>query len=133
MISFLSANKDLGLLIMRAGLGIMMVLHGWPKIIGGPDRWESLGRNTEFLGITFLPVFWGFMGALAEFLGGALLAAGFFARTAAFFLICTMIVAAATHLGKGDGLMGASHAIEVGFAFFGLLFLGPGKFALNQK
>jgi RNA polymerase sigma-70 factor (ECF subfamily) len=38
----------------------------------------------SFLGITFWPVLWGFMAAMSETLGGALLAAGFLTRLAAF-------------------------------------------------
>lgn len=36
MLNFLNAYTDLGLFILRAGLGIMfMVAHGWPKLIEG--------------------------------------------------------------------------------------------------
>lgn len=133
LISFLSARKEGGLLVMRLGLGLMMMTHGWPKLIGGPDKWERLGGNMEHLGISLFPVFWGLMAALSEFAGGALVAIGFWSRTASCFLIFTMIVAALTHFSSGEGLSGASHAIEVGFAFFGILVLGPGKYSVNQK
>jgi len=133
LVSFLSSRKEGGLLVMRLGLGLMMMTHGWPKIIGGPDKWERLGGNMEYLGISFFPVFWGLMAALSEFAGGALVALGFWSRTASFFLVFTMIVAALTHFSSGEGLSGASHAIEVGFAFLGLMVLGPGKYSLNQK
>ena len=37
------------------------------------------------------------------------------------------------HLGKGDGLMGASHAIEAGILFLSLILIGPGRYSLNGR
>lgn len=37
------------------------------------------------------------------------------------------------HLGMGDGLAGASHAMEAGIMFLGLLLIGPGRFALDER
>ena len=36
------------------------------------------------------------------------------------------------HLNGGDGIMGASEAIELGFTFFGFIFLGPGRFSIDK-
>ncbi len=44
-----------------------------------------------------------------------------------------MIIAALVHFGKGDGLSGASHAIELGIVCFGLIFIGPGKYSIDKK
>ena len=35
--------RDVGLLILRVGLGIAFLVHGWPKITGGPKFWTGLG------------------------------------------------------------------------------------------
>ncbi len=124
---------DFGLLFIRIGIGIMYLYHGYPKIMGGPDKWAKLGSAMQFVGVSFLPVFWGFMAAISEFGGAILLIAGYFFRPACVFLTITMAVAAAMHLGKGDGLQAASHAIENGILFFGLLFVGPGKYSLDRR
>jgi putative oxidoreductase len=73
------------------------------------------------------------MAALTELAGGVLLIIGLFFRSACIFLAITMAVAAAMHLGKGDGLQVASHAIEDGILFLGLFFIGPGKFSMDKK
>ena len=125
--------KDQGLLIARIGLGGMMIFHGLPKLIGGVAKWEAIGGSMQNLGITFIPVFWGFMASAAEGVGGLLILLGLLFRPAALLIIFTMIVAAIQHLSAGDGLMGASHAIETGLAFFILLFPGPGRFSLDNK
>lgn len=133
VLSNLGRYKDAGLLILRVGLGAMMIFHGYPKIIGGPEGWAQLGASTKYVGINFLPTFWGLMAALAEGLGGVLIILGLWFRPAAIFLMLNMIVASAMHLGKGDLLSDASHAIELAFVFAGLIFIGPGKYSVDKK
>jgi putative oxidoreductase len=104
----LHKHVDTGLLVLRVGIGIMFLLHGAPKLFGGPSKWTGVGGAMGNLGITFMPAFWGFMAGLAEFGGGLLLILGLFVRPAAAFLIFTMFVAAMNHIAGGDGIMGAS-------------------------
>ena len=124
---------DLGLLILRLGIGIMFVLHGTPKITGGIELWTKLGSSMGNLGIDFVPPFWGFMAALSEFGGAILLILGVGFRLASFLMLTTMCVATAHHFGKGDGIQGASHALEAGILFLSLFFTGPGKYTLRYK
>jgi Predicted membrane protein len=130
--SKLDKYHDQGLLVLRIGLGIMFIYHGAPKLFGGPHHWLQLGMAMGALGIHFLPVFWGFMAALAEFAGGILLIAGLLFRPACLFLLIDMIVAAAMHLSKHQGLGAASHAIEDGIVFLSLLLIGPGKLSMGH-
>lgn len=133
ILTFLNKYRELGLLILRVGLGVMFILHGWPKIKAGPAQWTELGHAMANLGVTFQPVFWGFMAALAEFGGGICLVLGFATRPVAMVMAFNMLVAATHHLMGGDGLMVASHAIEDGVAFLSLVFLGAGKFSIDGK
>jgi putative oxidoreductase len=132
LLTKLDKYRDIGLLLLRVGIGIMFMMHGYPKLIGGEEKWESLGNNMGNLGITFAPVFWGFMAAFAEFGGGILLALGLFFRPAAFLLFFTMFVAAIRHISAGDGFNGYSHAAESAILFFSLIFTGPGKYSLDE-
>ena len=129
----LGKYRNTGLLLLRIGLGIMSIIHGFPKLAGGPDGWTGLGGSMKVIGINFLPIFWGFMAAVSETFGGFFLIVGLFFRPALILLIFTMIIAALVHFGKGDGLQGASHAIELGIVFFGLIFIGPGKYSVDKK
>lgn len=124
--------KDLGLLILRIGIGLMFILHGWPKLTGGPEKWEQIGTTMELLGVNFAPVFWGFMAGFAEVVGGALIMFGFFFRIACILLVITMLVASIRHMAAGDGFGGYSHALEAAILFLSLLFIGPGKFSLDK-
>lgn len=128
----LGKYSDLGLLIMRIGVGAMMIVHGYPKLIAGPEKWGRLGKSMEQFGISYAPEFWGFMASFAESIGGLLLIVGWMYRPATLLLLITMIVASAKHLGAGDGIAGSSHPIELAFVFFGLLILGPGKYSIDK-
>lgn len=111
----------------------MFMFHGWPKLAGGAKQWAKLGKATATLGIDFAPTFFGFMAAVSEFFGGLLLALGLLFRPAAALMAATMVVAASLHLDRGDGLGGASHAIESSILFCALLLIGPGAYALDAK
>jgi putative oxidoreductase len=125
--------RDMGLLILRFGLGLMFMTHGGPKLSGGPAYWKVIGKSMHLLGVDWWPTFWGFMAGFAEFGGGLLLLLGLFSRPACLLLICTMIVATKQEFANGGGLNGASHAIEAGIVFLSLLFIGPGTYSLDNS
>ena len=125
--------KDLGLLIIRLGVGLSFALiHGLPKMLGGPSGWEKIGGAMGYVGIHFLPMFWGFMASATEAVGGIFIVLGLFFRPACIFMAFTMLVASLMMISK-EGFGDASHAIEVGFVFLGLLFIGPGKYSVDRK
>lgn len=120
--------RDLGLLFLRIGMGVMYLYHGIPKLMGGTALWRKLGAAVSYVGIDFAPVTFGLAAALSETAGALFLMLGLFFRPALFFLIVTMGVAASMHLGRGDGLQVASHAIENAIVFFSLILIGPGRY-----
>jgi putative oxidoreductase len=130
---FLDKYRDVGLLILRVGIGVMFVLHGYPKLIAGPETWAMIGGSMKVLGIGFAQTAWGFMAALSECAGGILLVLGFLTRPACFFLLTTMVVATMMHIGKGDSFLKYSHAMESGILFLSLILIGPGKYSLDGQ
>jgi putative oxidoreductase len=132
LFSGLGRYTNAGLFIMRAGLGVMMVIHGLPKIAGGPAKWESLGHAMAHLNIHFAPAFWGFMSAATEAVGGLFCILGLWFRPVALLLVFNFIVASVSHLAGGDSVAASSHAIELFFVFAGLLFLGPGVYSVDK-
>lgn len=128
--------KDLyvsySLLILRVIASVMMIInHGWNKILAGQEKWNRLGTAlTDFIGIDFTSVFFGFMAAFSESIGMVMVIFGIFTRPAAFLLLFTMFVASMNHLvdGKFPEL-----AIMYLIVMLVLLISGPGKFSLDYK
>jgi len=129
ILASLGKYRNTGLFLMRLGLGVMFMLHGYPKLLGGPETWTNVGGAMKYLGITFVPAAWGLAAAAIETFGGFLILIGLAFRPVCLFLLFTMIVAATMHLQTSTNYMDASHAIEVGFVFLELAFIGPGKYS----
>lgn len=133
LLSSLGKYRNTGLLIIRAGLGVMMIYHGYPKLLGGLEQWEAVGSSMKYLGVNFTPAIWGFLAAVTETFCGFLILIGLAFRPACILLMFTMAVAATMHMSNGDGLMIASHAMELGIVFLGLVFIGPGRYSIDKK
>lgn len=130
----LKTNVDLGLLILRVGIGLAFCyVYGYPKLMGGPEKWEQLGGVMMKIGVPCIPAFWGFMAALAEGLGGLLLILGLGTRTAAGFLAFTMVMASVHHISSGDPLFKSAHAMEMAAVFIALICAGSGKYAIRPS
>jgi putative oxidoreductase len=123
---------DLGLLTLRAGIGLMFgFIHGLPKILAGVTMWRSLGGAfNRLVGISFAPAFWGFAAAAAEFGGGLLLVAGIFFRPVLALMLFTMTIAIASIIRGGYGFSGAVQPFELAIVLVALFVTGPGKFTL---
>ncbi len=128
-------NKiNIALLILRIGFAFSVAYaHGYGKITGGTDTWMKLGSSMEDFGITFAPIFWGFMAAFAEFFGAIMIGVGFCTRLGAFLLGFTMLVAFYGHMHGGDGFGDASHAFDLMMVSIFFLIMGAGKFSLDNK
>lgn len=129
--NYLEKYRDVGLLVARLGLGIgFFYYHGYGKLTGGPERWQGLGENMEMFGITFLPMFWGFMLTMAETLGATFIAIGFLFRPTCLVLGFGMFVAWLSHVTSGQGNPG--HSFKNLFVLLGLMLIGPGKYSLDS-
>jgi len=111
----------------------MFILHGYPKMFGGPEKWTEVGGAMQYLGIDFAPMFFGFMAGVIEFFGGIFLIGGLFFTPTVLCLFFVMLVATAKHVGATDGFANISHSVEIAIVFLSLLFIGPGKYSLDKK
>src|SRR5262249_36758021 len=133
ILTSLGKFRDLGLLILRVGLGVMMIKFGMPKIMAGPAKWAELGQTMHLFGISFFPVFWGFMCAIAETLGGALMVIGFLFRPATILLTINMVVAAVAVYSRSRGdFMMWSRPAELALVFASLILIGAGKYSVDR-
>ena len=119
-----------GLLIIRLGLGLgFIIYHGWSKLIGGPEEWQSLGSVMAHIGINFSHTFFGFMAGFSESIAALFIALGLFFQPMLALLGFTMIMAAVSHIATGRGSPG--NALTFLVISLGLIFTGPGKYSLD--
>ena len=133
ILSWLSQYRDLGLLFLRVGIGTMMVLHGWPKLAGGIQQWEKLGKAMSLVGISFLPGFWGFSSAMVETVGGVLIVLGFCFRPVAILMTFNFIVATVFLYKTTAQFIEWSRPAETLILFFSLIFIGAGKYSIDRS
>jgi putative oxidoreductase len=121
----------LGLTIIRSGIGILFIGHGYLKILKGSDELKWMGKQMSVLGITFLPTLWGISALLAELVGGICLTLGLYTRIASLFLAFTMGIATAYHIKNGDSYGYISFPLSQLIIFVGLILTGGGPLSLD--
>jgi putative oxidoreductase len=122
----LPASADAGVLILRVGISLLMLTHGYAKL-------ESfLGGNREFadpIGIGeqlsyILTIF-------AEFGCSILLILGLFTRAALIPLIITMLVVVLIVHGE-DPFDKKEHGISFLIVYITLFLTGPGRYSVDS-
>lgn len=127
-LSFLPKSVDFGLLVLRLGFGLpMLILHGWPKV----GKFATMAPHFNYFGVPpevnlGLVIF-------AEVVCAALIAIGLFSRLAALVLTINMSVAffiahSAAFTGEKPGEMAYLYLA----AYFVILIAGPGKFSADR-
>ncbi len=125
------STLELGLLLIRMGIGFVFMVYGALKLLSGPAKWIWLGQQLAPFGITFLPAVWGFIAANVEFFGGLCLIFGFATRPVALLLVCLLTVALTYHVRNGDGFEVYAQALLCMVIAIAFLISGPGKYALD--
>jgi putative oxidoreductase len=123
----LNGSANLGVLILRITLGVLMLTHGYPKFEKMLSGDMSFG-NPIFLGeglSLILTVF-------AELVCSILLILGLLTRPAVFFLATTMAVAAFI-IHAGDGIGKQEKALMYLAGYVCLWFTGPGKYSADER
>ena len=131
---FLGIGSGWGLLLIRIGVGLVFIFHGYPKMTG---RWgdckgsrESLKKNIRSFGLPF-PHQLAILVGIIEYFGGMLLMAGLFTRFVAFAIAVIMLVASGkNYAGKGF-LGGADMPFSLFMTLLGLFLLGSGSISLD--
>jgi len=127
-----TGSMHFALLIIRVGFGVIFMFHGWPKITAGVETWTWLGGAMGNIGLGFAPAFWGFLAAMAEFVGGLFLVLGLLTRPFAAMMLFTMIMATLMHFVNGDPQSTILHTTKGIAVFAGFLFSGAGKYSVDS-
>lgn len=129
----LDRNTDLGLLILRLSIGILMLLHGVSKLMHGAGFIEDVVTGAG------LPSFIAYGVYVGEVIAPLFIIFGYGTRVAAAIFAFNMIVAVGLVHGGDIFTLGEAGgwSLELqGLYFFGavaLIFTGAGKYALSNK
>jgi putative oxidoreductase len=129
----LNRNTDIGLLILRLSLGVLMILHGISKLVYGPGFIENIVLSSG------LPSFVAYGVYVGEVIAPIFIILGYGTRIAAAIFAFNMLVAVG--LVHASGIFSLNETggwiLELqGLYFFGalvLVFTGGGKYALSNK
>ncbi len=128
-----STQQDIGKLILRITLGVLVFLHGISKLEGGLDGIFKLVETQGF------PGFFAYGVIIGEVIAPLLVITGFFSRIGGI-VICINMLFALYLVHQGDiGRLNeqGGWAIELQLMYlFGaaaVALLGPGKWAFNQR
>ncbi len=116
-------NLDVGLLLLRVGVGLVFVAHGVAKF-------QNMdGTIAFFNGIGFTS-FWAYLVASVELFGGLAMLIGIFTEIAGVLLAMVMLVAI-LKLKFAQGFLGGYEfdALLL-LASFAMVLTGPGKYAM---
>ena len=119
------AMNDLALLILRIGLGILFILHGWPKIKNPTGMKGMVGTLPSILS------------AIAEFLGGLGVLFGLLTQIAALGIFFNMLVALYFHKFKwndvfiGKEKFGYEYPFILCLVALALVLMGAGAYSLD--
>jgi putative oxidoreductase len=121
--------KPVALLLLRLGLGLIFIYHGYPKLF--THAHEAL-RQFPKMGF---PSYFAYIAGVVEFFGGWLLVLGLFTRIAALFLAGEMAIAIIrVHLPQG-GLTAVSNyqlPLALAAASFALVAVGAGAISFDR-
>lgn len=126
-------RDDIGKLIIRGTLGILILMHGASKLIDGVDHIEQMVQGAGWPGFTAYAVY------LGEVVGPLLLILGFYGRIGAGLIAINMIAAIAlAHSGEIFQLNdhgGWQLELQGMFLFtaVGLAFTGVGRIAFKSR
>ena len=133
--------EDVGLLIVRVGLGLIVFYFGTQKVFGwfgGEGFNGTLGNMARKWGVGSL---WAVLAMAAEFLGGLGLILGLLTRVAAFGVMCAMAVATFKNVSSlglhviavGDGPSRIFFPLTLCLLAVGILLMGGGPYSLDQR
>ena len=121
-------DPNLGFLILRIGLGVAFMFHGWTKL-------EHISDIAGFFGTLGLPAFVAYFVAGLEFVGGAAMILGVYVGIFGSLLAIDMffaIVLVAWNMARTRGFGGLELEFLLGMMSLGIALVGSGKYAIME-
>lgn len=121
-------NSDLGLLVLRAGISILMLTHGYPKLMKFIDGNMDIVGDPIGVGVLISSI----LVLLGELIAPVLVLIGLRSRISALIAAATMAVAAfVAH--AGDPIGQKEKALLFLIGFLSVAIMGAGRFSIDKK
>lgn len=121
-------NRDLALLLLRIGVGVIFVISGWGKLTGIEGVQQFFGG----VGIPMAAVM-AWVVALVEFAGGLMILVGYKVEVPGYLLAFVMLVAIFVLLGREDsGFSTIRLEIMLLLTSLSISILDTGKYSLED-
>lgn len=131
-------NADLGLFVLRATVGTIVMAHGLLKfgVVGNGRTIGSVGGSFDRMGLR-PGIFWALVAGLAESLGGILMILGFGgpigpAVVAADLLVVTLVAHSPQGFWVRAGKAGVEFPLPLAASAFALALVGPGGWSVDS-
>ena len=127
MVLPLLTYTDWGLLLARVVLGLILLAHGLPKIKNLPANAQSFAQ----MGFKHA-MFWGFVVAIIEFVGGIFIIFGLFTQIVALLVLIQFLVAIFKVKGKMGFVRGYEFDLLIAATALFLATQGGGVYGLDD-
>ena len=129
----MNSGNDVGKLILRLTLGILILLHGISKLTKGVGGIEGMLQGAG------LPAFLAYGAYLGEVLGPLLLIVGFYGRVGAALIAVNMLFAVGLAHSSEIFMLAQSGGWKLElqgmflFSAIALAIMGPGRLSVNDR
>ncbi|MDY6791312.1 MAG: DoxX family protein [Thermodesulfobacteriota bacterium] len=123
---------NFGLLVMRVGLAVILLIHSMPGLIGGAAYWKKIGTGLSFINIGLPPEAIGFIMMLLESLGALSLLFGYLFRPFSIVLAILYCLYFFNYYNIGYRTL-MLYSLSLASVFIGFVNTGPGRYAIAVK
>ena len=123
---------NVGLLLMRLGIAVTLLVNAVPKLVGGTQMWARVGKDLQFLQADFPFPAAGLTLLLLQVLGSIGMLTGGLFRISAVLLTTAYALYFVNFFTIGYKTL-PLYAAALACACIGLMITGPGRFAVAVK
>ena len=127
-------KMNFGLLFMRLGLAAVLLIHALPKLFVGTAAWKKFWMSLEFESIGLPGAIVGLGILLIESITALCLLSGYFFRVACALLSFLYGLYFFGYFYYKSGYVTLTlWSLGLAVVFFGLIYVGPGRYAVSVK
>jgi putative oxidoreductase len=123
---------NFGLLVMRVGLAVILLIHSMPGLVGGAAYWKRVGTGLSFINVGFPPEVTGFVIMLLESLGALSLLFGYLFKTFSIVLVVIYCLYFFNYYTIGYRTL-MLYSLSLASVFIGFVNTGPGRYSIAVK